>query len=638
MNTSRRHFLKLGGLAGSGLILPGKGMAGSIHTIIPYKDSDDLLSLSDHLLHTWGAGMLKLQVNNPALKGLHGGILCPSCAMMHGRSGDAIFPLLYLAQKTNNHRYHDAAILLYNWMENMVSMPDGSWVNEISVSDWKGITVFGAVALAEALIHFEHLLDKKTKGKWKERLLKAGDYVYNTFTINTGNINYPIAASYALCLIGNYLDKKHFTARGKAFAHQSLAYFTKRDKLLFGEGKPVPEITPKGCYSVDLGYNVEESLPSLVLYATLMNDTEVLDTVTASLKAHLEFMLPDGAWDNSWGTRNFKWTWWGSRTSDGCQPAYALMADKEPAFYKAALQNTRLLQSCTHDNLLHGGLHYVQHGILPCFNHTLGHSKALTTLLVKSGDMKSNKPTVSQVLPREKEYGVKAFPDIQTWLLAKNKWRATITGYDQEYLMKAGHATGGALALLWHEKTGPLIVAGMNKYQLVESFNMQRDKAPNPTCLTPRFETMRQDNAYTNINDLKATIEYTETDTAINFITHANLVDENQLLLPGQAACVVQYSFSDDVFTIKATYTGEAQSGIIKYFLPIISSSNEKAWAIGPAKLEIIKPNGIVHIEANVPFNTAATSGERIFSFVPGMQAIPLEFSHHDIEIKIFVT
>ena len=73
--------------------------------------------------------------------------------------------------------------------------------------------------------------------------------------------------------------------------------------------------------AVDLGYNVEESLQSLVLYGLLEQDEEVLATVTKALTTHAEFMLPDGAWDNSWGTRSYKWTYWGSRTSDGCQAA-----------------------------------------------------------------------------------------------------------------------------------------------------------------------------------------------------------------------------------------------------------------------------------------------------------------------------
>ena len=109
---------------------------------------------------------------------------------------------------------------------------------------------------------------------------------------------------------------------------------------------------------MDLGYNVEESLQALVMYGKLSGNHEVLETVNQMLAAHLEFMLPDGAWDNSWGTRNFKWTYWGSRTSDGCQTAYALMADNDARYYKAAIRNTQLMQRCTYNGLLTGGPHY----------------------------------------------------------------------------------------------------------------------------------------------------------------------------------------------------------------------------------------------------------------------------------------
>jgi hypothetical protein len=312
-NTSRRSFLKTGILAGSGFLLLPKmetsGNNGLLYSGDRPHAGDELLTTSFDLLKRWGEGLVSLQVQNPNVKGLHGGILCPACGTIHGRSGDVIFPLLFLADKTKDQKYLRAATDLYQWMEDMVSLPDGSWVNEVSVSSWKGITVFGAIALAEAIIHFEHLLDKETKNKWVNRLDKAGNYLYNDFTIHTGNINYPITCSYALSLLGQYLGRKHYMDKGKELAHQSLSYFTKKDRLLFGEGHPVNEISPKGCYSIDLGYNVEESLPALVLYAKLTGDTEVLDVVTESLKAHLEFMLPDGAWDNSWGTRNFKWTY-----------------------------------------------------------------------------------------------------------------------------------------------------------------------------------------------------------------------------------------------------------------------------------------------------------------------------------------
>jgi hypothetical protein len=84
----------------------------------------------------------------------------------------------------------------------------------------------------------------------------------------------------------------------------------------------------------------------------------------------MEFMLPDGAWDNSWGTRNFKWTWWGSRTSDGCHPAYRLLADRDPRFAEVSRRNLALMAACTHDGLLYGGPHYRAAGYAPCIHHT----------------------------------------------------------------------------------------------------------------------------------------------------------------------------------------------------------------------------------------------------------------------------
>lgn len=638
MSTSRRDFLKLTTLGSTGLLLPQicKGQGAKIPgpgLLLPPLNNraakvptggNELTALGETLLQQWGEALLALQVNQPAAKGLHGGILCPACATIHGRSGDAIYPLLYLAHKTKNQKYTAAAIRLYDWMETMVSTPDGAWVNEVSVSDWKGITVFGATALAEALIHFEHLLEPPIREQWKNRLQKAGDYLHKNFNINTGNINYPIAGSYALCLIGTYLGQPHFVTKGKLLAQQSLAWFTPNN-LLYGEGKPVPEKSPKGCYAVDPGYNVEESLPSLVLYGKLMNDTVLLEQVSASLLSHLEFMLPDGAWDNSWGTRNYKWTYWGSRTSDGCQPAYALLSGTHPVFYKAALQNTRLLAQCTHNNLLHGGPHYVSHGILPCVSHSLAHSKALTTMLLHASAIQ---PATAVVLPRERAYGVKNFPEINTWLISKYKWRATITGYDQEYVMKGGHATGGALSLLWHNDSGPLLVGSMNNYQLVEAFNMQRDKDPDNICFTPGFKIRTGEQLYLHTNDLRATVDYQETPDAIVFHTHSRLVDENQQPAP-DPACNIVYTFEEEAIHIRGTAAHEKAV----YSLPVISMQSEKVKQVAPHQVEIHKAGSIVEITAGSPIQMSP----RRFNFVPGMEAIPLLLNTPHIDIKIVV-
>ncbi len=168
--------------------------------------------------------------------------------------------------------------------------------------------------------------------------------------------------------------------RGRGLAHTVLDYFSEKG-LLFGEGHPLRVTESKKCHPVDLGYNVEESLPALAMYATLTKDTVVMDQVVKALQAHMEFMLPDGGWDNSWGTRNYKWSYWGSRTSDGCQPGFVVLAEHDPRFLEAARRNVELMARCTQDGLLYGGPDYFVHGDAPCIHHTFTHAKALATVL-----------------------------------------------------------------------------------------------------------------------------------------------------------------------------------------------------------------------------------------------------------------
>ncbi len=639
MIATRRNFLKAGGIASFGLLMSKDILSNTINSGTDEYAGDELLCLSYNLLQQWADRLLSLQINNPEMRGLHGGILCPACSRVHGRVGDAIYPLMFLAEEKQDQKYLDAAILLYNWMEEMVSFPDGSWVNDVNVSLWKGTTVFYAIGLAEALIHHGNLLESKTRDTWSERLNKATEFAYNTFTMDYSNINYPVTSSYAFSLIGKYLGNNKFILRGREFAHKSLKYFTEENTFLFGEGKPKFQKSPKGCYPIDLGYNVEESLPALVLYALLTNDKEVLDVVTKSLKSHMEFMLPDGAWDNSWGTRNFKWTYWGSRTSDGCQPAYALLSDKVPAFYKVALQNTKLLDQCTDNGYLYGGPHYVSHGILPCVHHAFTHCKALAVILHKSKQVKIPKPVSNLALPREKEYGVKPFPDIQTWLVAKGNWRGTITGYDREYHIKNGHATGGALTMLWHNKIGPLITASMNKYRTIESANMQMDKDIYNIPLTPRFEFIDENRLFMNISDKKADISFIEREDEIVFNVLAHLVDEDQNHpAEGSIKCELNYAFKSSGLVVKAKSFSTDQFKRIKFFLPVISTNDERIDFISSNKIAIHKPCGIVNVETNVSIDILETEKGRIFNFVPGMEAVLIELANNEVEIKVYVS
>lgn len=620
MNIKRRNFLKL---ATTTAVFPTS-------IFLDFNElenhENELLQLSRKLLYEWSDTLLSLQIKGKKQRNLNGGILCPACSCVHGRIADLVHPFLFLANETNDEKYIEAAVNVFTWAENSVSMPDGSWANDVSNGEWRGITVFGATALAEGLINYGDLLDRKTKESWDNRLRRATEFVYKVFHIDYGNINYPAAATYCLSLAGDYLGESKYKKRGQELAKECLRYFTEENRFLFGEGSPHREQSKKGCYPVDLGYNIEESLPALTLYGLKENDEELLKVVTASLKTHMEFMLPDGGWDNSWGTRNYKWTYWGSRTTDGCQPAFSLLAKREPSFHKVALTNTKLLKTYTEGGILQGGLHLHAHGMSPCIHHTFSHCKALATVLEHKQQIEKIKIDTSISLPREGKYGVKEFGDIQTWLISKGSWRGTITCYDREYKSNRnnGHATGGALSLLWHEKTGPLITASMSEYIRFESNNMQRDRDPFTISLTPRVELTENSTKYSNVKCLDVEIEWEKLENTIGFTAHTWCVDGKQNHPEsGKIACKVMYTFSNEevIIRVKANPEGEQQS--LQFILPVISRVDEEVQIISDKKVIIHKPEQKVEVSSNKNIETLPTKNGRVFNFVPGFQAIP---------------
>jgi hypothetical protein len=634
-NHSRRNFIKtsaIGGLSLMGASAFGK----SFRLDLPANASTNLYQLSHQLIQQWGDALLALQITDKTRVDDYGGIYCTADKAVHGRVGDAIYPLFYLAGKTQDHKYIDAAQLLYQWIERRVSQPDGSWLNEPVAGSWKGTTVFASIALAETIKNHCDLMDPGFKVAVSARLIKAGNYIYDNFNMAYGNINYPVTAAYGLSLLGMVLDVPKFKQRGKELADEALKYFSPKNKLLYGEGD-ITTPSKKGCYSVDLGYNVEESMPALVMYGLLNNDKEILDAATLSMQAHMELMLPDGGWDNSWGTRNYKWSYWGSRTSDGCQTAYALMADRDPRFYKVALRNTQLMQQCTVNGLLQGGPHYASHHVPVCVHHTFSHIKALTTTLDYS---KSQKVIdIRKIhLPREEQYGSRFMPDIQTYLVAKHGFKATITGYDKEYKKtKNGHATGGALTILWHAKTGPLLSASMNEYQIFEAGNQQVDDDPHSMALTPRIELRIDGKLYMNISDLGARMEIDQNPDQVTINTFSKLVDKDQAEPSSPVNCQVSYQFINQKSIIKFKYDKTEFDGQVKIIVPVISKSTERVVSNDNKTLMIKKDSALVKISANQPMTTLPTTNGRIFNYVPGFEAIPLSLNTNEATVQFEV-
>ncbi|TKD63366.1 hypothetical protein [Flavobacterium sp. ASW18X] len=625
----RRSFTQLSLMASMGLLVPMHACKDNKNNTseilaeeLPFK------TLSAELLTEWCDAMLATQIDNPDNPALHGALFCDACDRIHGRCMDAVYPFLYMADTTEEQKYLDAALKVMKWSEN-VSKEDGSWTVVPNPKSWPGITVFGAIALAEALHHHGHVLPPEIKQQWTERLKKAADFVHKNFNIDYSHTNYPISAVYGLHLWGTMFDNQEYLAHAEQLASEFQGRLTQPNHIIFGENKPATEPSEKGLLPVDLGYNVEETLNGIALYALAIKDEELLALVQKSMEGHLEFMLPDGAWDNSWGTRQNKWSYWGSRTTDGCQPAFAMMADRNPTFGTAAYRSTELLQQCTVDGLLSGGLHYKSHGVTPCLHHTFAHAKSLAFVL----DNAKILPEVNTktLLPRSKNYGIKHFSDLDVWLVSTGPWRATVSSNDVVFKKPLSQAaTGGSLAVLWHEKVGPLFTASMAEYLLVEPYNQQPQPDDEDIALTPRMEVKKGGSWFTNLYDRKADVLTSQASGKSVISVKTQLTDKDQKQL-ANAQFYLTYSFDDEVTKITAmTKNWDQSSGAASLVLPLISPNYEKVVQVSKQEIEVYKKEGKVVVSVNTPITIRKTKKSRVFNMVPGMQAIPLQIDFEE--------
>lgn len=428
---------------------------------------DALISVQDH-------------GNDPAFRG---GIYCRSCKMIHGRCPDAVYGFVVMAKLSGDDKYLQAAKDVFGYGENMLCT-DGGLYNDAQAA-WRYTTTFHQIAVIEALRAGEGLLDKETKAAFEKRAYGMAEWLYKNLDEHSpANINYVTTNGLAMALSGNYFGEEKYLQRAAHLVEYAMAHVSESG-FLYGESKPHDKLSDKGCRSVDIGYNVEESIPALVKYAFEVGDEGLKERVLPMVKAHLAFLLPDGGWDNSFGNRNNKWTYWGSRTSDGCAPMFLLFADRDPAFAEAALRNTEMLQKCSENGFLYGGPHYHKHGEHACTHHLFEHINSLAFAL-ENIDEKYLAPKRTAI-PSDAEDVFAYYPEVRTFKIAKGEYSATITDYDFDIAF-SGHATGATLTALYHKKAGPMVMGSVTDYKLVEPTNMQQPlDIAHHRSLLPRF-------------------------------------------------------------------------------------------------------------------------------------------------------
>lgn len=305
------------------------------------------------------------------------------------------------------------------------------------------------------------------------------------------------------------------------------------------------------------------------------------------------------------------------------------------------------MAACTHDGLLYGGPDYFVHGDLPCIHHTFTHAKALAAVL--DGEAHPEAATRA-TLPRDEAYGVKSFPEIGTHLASVGDWRATVTEYDFAYVEDVqkggssggGHVSGGALSLLYHRALGPVLVASMTKYEMVEISNQQAflDKPHEP--LTPRIEYVvgKKGDAYTNLNDFEAKVTAAGDVGQASFDATGRLMTAARKAVPGGDVLYrVRYRITEGAVEIVAGVSGASvNEGSLHFVLPVVSRGGEAVQQSGTGVVRITKPRGtlVVHTDADGGFEAVPT--ERTFNLVPGLECVPLRVAMtpgKDVSIRI---
>lgn len=544
-------------------------------------------------------------------------MICPACGRIHGRTADGILPMMYLAKRTGDPGYLNSARELFAWSDNMFR--EGRYYINDHENDWTGITVFFNVQLGEALQAFSGLLEEDELSRWRDRYFATADYIREEIDKIGATINYPITGAYAMALAWKLSGREEYLEKARELAKTGCAHLSP-DGLLFGEAHPCDAVTAKGARGIDIGYNMEESLPALLEYCHLVKDEKTERLALNALKTHLKFFLPDGGMDNSFGSRCYKWTYWGSRTSDGIQAAAALVGEKVPEFQRIACENALLLQRCTHDGLLYGGAMFHEVREAPCIHHTFCHAKVMAKALMileqkadrEGSDAEFGRGSTDkgpEVLERKSEY----FPDIRTFLVQSGKWRATLTDYDYEYC-PASHATGGAMTFLWHAEAGPVCAASMNRYYIVEPNNMQFLRTREDTCLTPRIEFTEKGRHFRSIQDLSAEVAFTKREQEFIYDARGRMTDEEQ---NGEETYHIQYVITDSGICFRMECSKESE-----FILPVIAGKKESVSYLSKNEIELRREKIILRICTKGEFLEQNTD-RRIFNPVGGFLAFP---------------
>lgn len=150
--------------------------------------------------------------------------------------------------------------------------------------------------------------------------------------------------------------------------------------------------------------------------------------------------------------------------------------------------------------------------------------------------------------------------------------------------------------------------------------------------LTPRLELTMDDNRiYRNISDHRAKLSSAETTDELIISTKSRLVDGNQMEPEaGTPDVSINYKIKDDVFSMEIGIDRPVLSGKLTFVFPVVCAGNDEI-SIDENRFTRQTSKGRLIMTSNYKLGTLLPENQRVYNFVPGLQAFPLIIDCSDI-------
>jgi hypothetical protein len=548
----------------------------------------------------------------------HGALVSPSTNPQlnprHSRAAEAVYPLAVMYKHSGDRKYVVSAMILGNWLLG-IQQEDGAWGENWPDHDgWTGTTADQLISLAGALELIGPELAEDDRRDWSQGITLAANYSLDRFGPGRSNINYIPTAAVGLVLAHRAVESPRAEWLQKAAELMDYLYTqVNEDDLIVGEGK-----------GVDLGYNIAQTIGFMAWYGILRNEPETVDRAASLALSHLYFMYPNGAMDNSWGTRSFKWTLEsGTKTAPGVHFTLALLADRDPAIHRGAQLALDWLERHAldeHDRVVYGPHAYLHENSNPPSNYgTFARAQSIATA-VEYGPT----ATAAAPIPAERTNWLKHFPTVGTAVLRTDRVMATVSAYanNERYPLETA-VRGGSATVTWFDGYGPdgfLQVSSQTVYNRIENKHMPDGIDPLP--LTPRIESTGEPYR-TNLFDAGAILQAGESAGGYRVVTSGKLKTLEEESGPG---FTWTHEFAADSY--RKTVEVEAAEGL-QIVEPFVDNPGNRYELVDGDTFVITEADGrqwqLKVDESSIPYALShGDQRERYYVPFPGFNAYPL--------------